>query len=189
MESENTSLKWVVAVDGSPASKDAFLTVADGLMKKGDRISVVHIFNRNKKYLDFRMQPESIRMDYDSECIGRFGKKFSINMVENFDGKKSTKEIVSEVAEEQKGDVLVVGFHGRKGPKEDPTIFGSAVFHLALNPVSPVLIVKDKHTRPADKDFVWLICTDGSESSFKAFNQAVKLLDKTRDSVVGLYVK
>ena len=128
-------------------------------------------------------------MEYDTECTGRFGKKFHLNMVDNFEGKKSTKEIVSEVAAAEKADVLVVGFHGRKGPKEDPTIFGSAVHHLALNPVSPVLIVKDKHTRPKDKDFTWLICTDGSDASFKAFNQAVKLLDKSRDSVVGLYVK
>jgi nucleotide-binding universal stress UspA family protein len=44
-------------------------------------------------------------------------------------------------------DILVTGYHGRKGPKEDPTVMGSNVNHLSINATKPVLIIKDPHTR------------------------------------------
>ena len=44
---------------------------------------------------------------------------------------------------DNKIDVTVVGYHGRKGPKDDPTIMGSAVQFMAQNSGSPILIVKD----------------------------------------------
>jgi nucleotide-binding universal stress UspA family protein len=47
------------------------------------------------------------------------------------------------MAIENKIDVTVVGYHGRKGPKDDPTIMGSAVQFMAQNSGSPILIVKD----------------------------------------------
>ena len=31
------------------------------------------------------------------------------------------------MSDEVKSDITVVGFHGRKGEKEDPTVMGSAV--------------------------------------------------------------
>jgi hypothetical protein len=37
------------------------------------------------------------------------------------------KTLLNLMAKENKADLAVVGYHGRKGPKEDPTIMGSAV--------------------------------------------------------------
>lgn len=51
------------------------------------------------------------------------------------------------MAVDNKVEVTVVGFHGRKGPKDDPTVMGSAVQHMAVNGGSPVLIVKNGKSR------------------------------------------
>ena len=59
----------------------------------------------------------------------------------------TTKEILHGIADENKADVTVVGYHGRKGPKEDPTIMGTAVQYLAVNSNTPVLIIKTLITR------------------------------------------
>ena len=40
-------------------------------------------------------------------------------------------------------DLNVVGFYGRKGPKEDPTVMGSAVQYLSVESHCPTLIIKD----------------------------------------------
>eukprot|EP00349_Pseudokeronopsis_sp_Brazil_P010606 CAMPEP_0202977564 /NCGR_PEP_ID=MMETSP1396-20130829/84317_1 /ASSEMBLY_ACC=CAM_ASM_000872 /TAXON_ID= /ORGANISM="Pseudokeronopsis sp., Strain Brazil" /LENGTH=140 /DNA_ID=CAMNT_0049716321 /DNA_START=316 /DNA_END=738 /DNA_ORIENTATION=- len=64
-------------------------------------------------------------------------------------------------------DIMVVGMHGRKGPKHDPTVLGSAVQYLSINPVTPFLIIKDKKLR-SDKpggSFRWAVCIDGSDKS------------------------
>jgi len=37
----------------------------------------------------------------------------------------------------------VVGYHGRKGPKEDPTVMGTAVQYMSVHAAAPVLILKD----------------------------------------------
>jgi hypothetical protein len=66
---------------------------------------------------------------------------------------------------------------------------GSAVHFLAQNPVCPVLIVKNEITRKMKPSFTWLVCTDGSDKSFKAFEQALKLINKDVDKVIGLFVK
>lgn len=38
--------------------------------------------------------------------------------------------------------MCVVGFHGRKGPKADPTVMGTAVQYMATNTTQPILILK-----------------------------------------------
>ena len=50
--------------------------------------------------------------------------------------------VLNSIADEYKADLTVVGFHGRKGPKDDPTVMGSAVQYMSVNAVSPVMIVK-----------------------------------------------
>jgi hypothetical protein len=42
-------------------------------------------------------------------------------------GGETPKLILNRMAQENKMDIIVVGNHGRKGPKADPTVMGSAV--------------------------------------------------------------
>ena len=40
---------------------------------------------------------------------------------------RTAKEVLNQIGEEQKASIMVVGSHGRKGLKEDPTVMGTAV--------------------------------------------------------------
>jgi len=73
---------------------------------------------------------------------------------------------------------MVTGFHGRKGPKEDPTVAGTAVQYLAMNSILPVLIIKDKRIRKdqPDQKYNFGACYDGSEKSAKAVQTAIKMM-------------
>lgn len=44
---------------------------------------------------------------------------------------------------EHQVDCIVVGYEGRKGPKEDPTVMGSAVYYMGVHAKAPVFILKD----------------------------------------------
>ena len=76
----------------------------------------------------------------------------------------SIKSLLNDLAIERNIDVQVVGFHGRKGPKQDPTVMGSAVMFLSVNTAAPILIVKDPIDRStkANGAYSHALCSDGS---------------------------
>ena len=77
---------------------------------------------------------------------------------------KTAKEHLNDMAEEISIDINVVGFHGRKGPKEDPTVMGTAVQFLAIDSACPTLIIKDPKTREdRPEGYRFGACIDGSE--------------------------
>ena len=111
-------MNYMVAVDGSEASHQSFEIVRDNIFNPSkDKLTVVHSFNPMKGYLPFNMQPDVIRETYQSLIIG-YGTHASL-VWEPLDMKKSsTKEHVLDMAKHYNADLVVVGMHGRKGPKE-----------------------------------------------------------------------
>lgn len=106
----------MVAVDGSEASHAAYEVVTQSLMvNPNDILTVAHVYNREKNYLPFTMQPDHIRATYESLIIG-YGSKAKL-LWEELDNRSTTKEHILGFAQSQNADVLVVGMHGRKGPK------------------------------------------------------------------------
>ena len=94
---------------------------------KKDSLVVGHVHCKEKnEYLHVSMQEPEIKMWTDTECIA-LGNRYNFWSQEMFKGDKSAKELLTEGAESYNADIIVVGFHGRKGPKGDPTIMGSAV--------------------------------------------------------------
>ena len=73
----------------------------------------------------------------------------------------------------------------------DPTVIGSSVQHLSLNPVCPVLIIKDRQLRSQkpDQKYRWAVCIDGSSKSMKALDFVAKLMDKSKDELVVITVE
>jgi len=61
------------------------------------------------------MHPENIRATYESLIIG-YGSKSKL-LWEELDYKLTTKDHILNLAQNAHADVLVVGMHGRKGPK------------------------------------------------------------------------
>jgi nucleotide-binding universal stress UspA family protein len=108
----------MVAVDGSEASHQAFELVRDNLFRPTqDKLTVAHSFNPIKTYLPFNMQAEVIKETYQSLIIG-YGTHSSLVWEPQDMKKLTTKEHVVDMAKHYGADILVVGMHGRKGPKE-----------------------------------------------------------------------
>ena len=70
-----------------------------------------------------------------------------------------------------------MGFHGRKGPKQDPTVLGTAVQYLGLNTACPVFILKKPIARKEreNRSFRFAAAVDGSTQSLKAIDYICKM--------------
>lgn len=111
----DVGMNFMVAVDGSPAAHLGFQVVMESLLHTADRITVGHIFNKEKSYLPYDQQPEALNKTYETLTIS-LGTRSSL-LWEERDGKTSTKEQMVSMAAKAQSSLLVVGMHGRKGPK------------------------------------------------------------------------
>mmetsp|Transcript_18336 Transcript_18336/g.21085 ORF Transcript_18336/g.21085 Transcript_18336/m.21085 type:complete len:162 (-) Transcript_18336:407-892(-) len=155
-----TKLNWNVAVDGSDVSLEAFNTVFKQLMKEDDSIVISHVYSNSKEeYLSFKFKPENIKQDYEAELIGTHSSKWSL-VWEHLHKGLTTKQHIMQIAKENNSDILALGYVGRKGPKEDPTLLGSAVEYMAHHPVCPALVIKREEKRESKEDggFRFLVC-------------------------------
>ena len=91
----------------------------------------------------------------------------------------SAKSLLLEMSNLYNADLLVTGYHGRKGEKVDPTIMGTAVQHMSIYATKPIFIIKDPHSRETRPNgYRYACCVDGSEQSLKALAFAAKLKSK-----------
>ena len=184
-----SGVKWNVTVDGSDMSEIAFKMVFNSLIKEEDFMTVSHVFSNSKDYLSHTFKPEYIKQHFESLLIGTHSTKWSL-VWEHLDKGLTTKEHIMKIADENNANFLVLGYHGRKGPKEDPTLLGSAVEYMAHNPVCPTIVVKTSEDRN-DKEngaFRWLVCSDGSEKSYNSLRKTIKIMDREKDELITLVV-
>lgn len=189
MEGSSSGIKWDVCVDGSDISLDAFKIVFDELWRDGDFMIVSHVFSNDKDYLSIRYKPDNLKQHYETHLIGTHSSKW-IMVWEHLQKGLTTKEHLNKIAKDNEADFIVMGYHGRKGEKEDPTLLGSAVEYMAHHPVCTALVVKspEKRKEKADGGFRWLVCSDGSEKSYKALRETIRLMDKEVDHLIVLVV-
>lgn len=119
--------------DGSKASVDALNEVLNNLLLKKDQLTIAHIWNTDKeKYLKFDLKKDYIRGMCEASCIHLGDRYFYAE--DEWDGtaQDSIKSHLNKFAHQRHIDVMVVGFHGRKGPKQDVTVMGTAVTYLSL---------------------------------------------------------
>ena len=117
VEQEQEHLKFFIGVDGSEASEQAFQVILKGLYREHvDKITVAHITDRRKDYLPFNYRPDYIKEIYESKLIG-IGSDGQY-MFQEVDANTSTKETLWAIAQDNNANIIVTGFHGRKGPKE-----------------------------------------------------------------------
>ena len=141
-----------------------------------DDLTVGHITDKNKDYLPWNMKPSHVQDIYEAKVMP-LGERGHYHAREK-DDSKTSKEMVWELAEESKASVVVVGNHGRKGPKADLTVAGTAIEYLSLNSQFPCLIIKDRKPR-ADKPDGCLrygVCFDGSAKAKKVLELTCKLM-------------
>lgn len=160
----------MVCHDGSAASKEALEAVYHGLLRDADKLSVAHVMCEEKeKYLSYDLKENYIKSQTEALCAS-LGERFKYHSKALDTAEHETaKHALGVLATEYHATIQVVGFHGRKGPKADPTVMGSAVQFLSIEAVAPILIIKDPHNRKdRPNGFRFCACVDGSEKSLKA---------------------
>lgn len=86
------------------------------LLHSSDNLTVAHLFDEKKDFLPYDMKPKALLSKYEQLTL-LMGSRASLAWNKIVEG-KSTKQQMVDVAEEYKAGVLVIGLHGRKGPKE-----------------------------------------------------------------------
>ena len=175
---EAEHFKWFVCHDGSKDSEAAFQVCRWSLMSdKNDHLTLAHVWNAEKnEYLPDNMKEAYIKSQGDTECIA-LGTRYFFWSQELVKGEATAKELLNEGAKERNSDIIVVGFHGRKGPKEDPTVLGTAVQYLGLHTACPVFILKKPIARKEveDRSFRFAAAVDGSAESLKSIDYICKM--------------
>eukprot|EP00344_Euplotes_crassus_P010409 CAMPEP_0197008506 /NCGR_PEP_ID=MMETSP1380-20130617/45570_1 /TAXON_ID=5936 /ORGANISM="Euplotes crassus, Strain CT5" /LENGTH=232 /DNA_ID=CAMNT_0042429133 /DNA_START=172 /DNA_END=870 /DNA_ORIENTATION=+ len=136
-----------------------------------------------------KFKPDIIKQDYESWMIGVHSSHWELVFHHKESG-LTTQEQIVELADSYKSDILVLGYHGRKGVKEDPTLLGSNVDLIAHNPVCPLLVIKREENRAEKetKGFRFVVCIDGRAKSYKALDTIAHIVDKEKDEVIVLTV-
>jgi hypothetical protein len=85
---------------------------------------------------------------------------------------------------------MVIGGHGRKGPKKDETVLGTAIQFLAVDFRFPCMIIKDRVSRKErpDKCINYGVCFDGSEKAIKTLCTVLSIMSK-EDKLITLTIK
>lgn len=172
---------FFVATDGSDASELAFNVVAKDMFREdcGDNIVVGHISDKKKDYLPWNMKPNFVADQYEAKVLP-FGKQGRYCSRELESGQTS-KEAVWALAEFEKASMVCVGNHGRKGPKADLTVAGTAIEYLSLNSKFPCLIIKDRKARSQKPDgcLRWGVCYDSSDKAKEVLDLTLRTMRET----------
>lgn len=142
---------------------------------------MAHVYNREKEqYLPYKMKNDHIKEASETMLI-TMGKRWHYYSRDNPDPNVSAKEVLMAIATDCEADICVVGYHGRKGPKEDPTVMGSAVQYLTTGSTCPTLIIKDPVSLADTPEnlYRYACCIDGSEKSMKALGLICTVKHKT----------
>lgn len=85
---------------------------------------------------------------------------------------------------------MVVGGHGRKGPKADETVMGSAIQYLASDLRFPCLIIKERKGRVEkhDQAFRFAVCFDMSDKAKKVLDVTLSMMS-ANDKLFSVTVK
>lgn len=87
-------------------------------------------------------------------------------------------------------NIVVIGGHGRKGPKKDETVLGTAIQYLSQDLRFPCMIIKDRKSRLEKPDGAlrWGVCYDSSEKSKKVLQCVLSMMDKN-DKLVAYTIR
>jgi len=132
---------------------------------------VGHVWNQDKeRFLKFDMKRDYIREMTQALCISMQDRYYYAEAHHDGTHTDNIKAHLNDLALERGIDISVVGWHGRKGEKEDNTVMGTAVAFLTIEAVCPILIVKDHidRSKKVNNAYSHCLCFDGSEQSVKS---------------------
>lgn len=126
---QSSGQTFFVGVDGSEASDMAFNVVfRDMIREDQDHMVVGHITDKKKDYLPWNMKPQFVADHFEAKLLALGSKgRYAAREIETG---KTSKEMLWELADFEHATLMVVGNHGRKGPKADITVAGTCIEHL-----------------------------------------------------------
>lgn len=185
------SLKFAVAIDGSEHAEMGFQKIINEKFKPGNKLYLIHIFNQNK-YAEMPLEklPEHLLPKYEKALNEKIINKndFEVIKRKKADFENTPLESVLVIANEKNTDLLVVGAVGHKGLKKSKSLC-KGLHYLIQNCKIPTLVMK--HYKPPSvlqKGSIWLVCIkDDNDRSFRSFEFTIRLIDKEKDSVIGIH--
>ncbi|KAL4435724.1 hypothetical protein ABPG74_018275 [Tetrahymena malaccensis] len=182
----------MVATDGSEQSKKAFNQALE-VFSSGNLfkvIHIVHVSNKEKTYLPKHFTLENIEQEYKTELLSRLtSNRYNLIFQEKNAKYQHSRDQILDICSQTKGDFLFIGYTGRKGPKNDPTVLSQTVRGVAFNQMIPLVIVKELFVRKnqASGGFTYLVGIDGSKKSLRCLHIAASLANSPNDKLIACF--
>lgn len=181
----------VVGFDESESSKAALKEASLRVKKHGGKLFIVHAVYFDQE--EFSIKPSQMKKRFETGtkvCLDAkkdLSDDFGLNgNVESVICEGEPPEVIVEIAEGKKADLIALGTYGRKGLKR--LIMGSVTSQVILNSNCDVLVVKKPCSKCSGSYQSLLVPFDGSESSRKALVKACRLAKVDGAEVSVLYV-
>ncbi len=181
----------VVGYDESDASKAALKEASHWIKKHGGKLVFVHAVFFDQE--EFAILPEQMekRMEIGARACRQakssIQTEFGLNgSVESIVCEGEPPEVIVDIAQGKKADLIALGTYGRKGWKR--LLMGSVTSQVILNAPCDVLVVKKPCKECTGVYRSLLVPYDGSESSKKALHRACELSKVTEGEITVLYV-
>jgi nucleotide-binding universal stress UspA family protein len=179
----------VVGFDNSEPSKAALAEASHWVKRHGGRIILVHAvyfdteeFGIAPDQLEKRLKVgEKICIETKEKLASEFGIEAQFLLCEG-----DPPEVIVEIAEGKKADLIVLGTYGRRGINR--LLMGSVTSHVIVHAPVDVLVAKRPCTECTGSYRSILVPFDGSESSKKALIRACALSKVDGAEIATLYV-
>jgi nucleotide-binding universal stress UspA family protein len=179
----------IVGFDESPSSKAAAVEAANWIKRHGGSLYLVHsVFFDTEEFgiapeqLEKRLKiGEKVCVEAQETITKEFGIEAHYVLCEG-----EPPEVIAEVAQGKKADLIMLGTYGRKGLNR--LLMGSVTAQIILDTALDTLIVKKPCSECTGTYKSILVPFDGSEFSRKALTRACQLSKLDQAEVTVLYV-
>ncbi len=179
----------LVGFDDSLSSKAALIEASNRARIHGGKVIMVHAvffdteeFGIAPEQLDKRMKiGEKACMESKQKITDEFNIEVQSLLCEG-----DPAEVILEVAQGKKADLIVLGTYGRKGLNR--LLMGSVTTGVIAESTIDILVVKKPCTECTGEYKSILVPFDGSDFSKKAINRACQIAKEDNSTVTVLYV-
>lgn len=181
----------VVGYDESETSKAALKEASLRVRNKDGNLYLVHAVYFDQE--EFAILPSQMEKRFEAgthvclQAKNQLAEQYSLNgSVESFVCEGEPSDVLIDIAEGKKADLIALGTYGRRGLKR--LLMGSVTSEVILKAPCDVLVVKRPCSDCTGSYRSILVPFDGSEYSSKAMARAVELARTESADLTVLYV-
>ncbi len=181
----------VVGYDESLSSKAALKEASLWIKNHGGQIYLVHAVYFDQE--EFAILPSQMEKRFEigtKVCLDAkksLHDEYGLNgSIESLICEGEPPDVIVNIAEAKKADLIALGTYGRKGLKR--LLMGSVTSQIILNSPCDVLVVKKPCSQCSGSYHSLLVPFDGSETSKKALSRACELSKVDGSEISVLYV-